>query len=211
MSGPTARRLVLIVLLVAGAWLLAGARQARAGSSAAPRWPQDDAVFAVEGWTADPEVVEVAWGVTHVRRELRSDAGTTATVLISTNTSGKGIFGNAELPFLGTGYAVAAPPAGLVPSGTPGGRSTTVLARGPDGVWLLHYTYGQRGGSHPDAIRGWAGVLFDAALGRTNDYYMVRVMSWAGGPDAPVAPDTAAETARLAGALFGRIDAWYAS
>jgi hypothetical protein len=40
---------------------------------------------------------------------------------------------------------------------------------------------------------------------------MVRVMSWAGGPDAPVAPDTAAETARLAGALFGRIDAWYAS
>jgi hypothetical protein len=209
MSGPAARRLVLIVLLVAGAWLLAGARQARAGGPAAPRWPQDDRVYAVDGWTADPQEVEEAWGVTHVRRELRSDAGTTATVVISTNTTGKGIFGNAEVPFLGTGYAIAAPPVGLLPPGALGGRGTAVLARGPDGVWLLHYIYGQRGGPVPDVFRGLAGVLFDAVLGRTNDYYLVRVMSRAGDPDAPVSPDTAAETARLAEVLFGRIAAWY--
>jgi hypothetical protein len=208
-SGPTARRLVLILLLAAGAWLLLGARAERAASAAAPRWPADDAVYAVDGWAVGPAAVQEAWGVAHVTRELRSVNGTVATVLLSTNTTGKGVIGTAEVPFLGTGYAVTPAPTALLP-GAPQGRTTVVLARGPEAIWLLCYAYGGRAGPVPDAARGWGLVLLDAALGRPNDYFLLRVMTR--GPD-PAAPPTAAaaqETARLAEALVTRLAAWYA-
>jgi hypothetical protein len=213
-SGAAARRLVLIVLLAAGALLLAVAGRGRApGEVAAPRWPQADAVFAVDGWTAGPESVQEAWGVVHVTRELRSAGGTAVTVLLSTNASGKGIIGNAEVAFLGTGYAVTPAPAALLPAGpapASGAPFTAVLARNPQATWFVAYAYGARGVLLPDALRGWALVLLDAALGRPDDYFMLRVMTRGATPVAPPDPAAAAETAALAQTLAGRLTAWYA-
>ena len=214
MSGAAARRLVLIGLLAAGAWLLAGARSARPGGAAGPRWPRETAVYAVDGWTAGPESLREAWGVAHVTRELRSAGGTVATVLLSTNTSGKGIIGNAETAFLGTGYAVTPAPPRLLPAGPPGRPAaapfTTVLARGPESIWFVAYAYGARGGLVPDAARGWALVLLDGALGRPNDYFLLRVMTRGETPSTPPAAPAIRETAALAEELAGRLAAWYA-
>ena len=214
MSGSAARRLVLIALLAAGAWLMAGARTARPGGAAVPQWPRDDAVYAVDGWTAGPESLQEAWGVAHVTRELRSAGGTAVTVLLSTNASGKGIIGNAETAFRGTGYAVTPAPPGLLPAGPPGRRAaapvTAVLARGPESNWFIAYAYGARGGPVPDAARGWALVLRDAALGRPNDYFLLRVMTRGDTPSAPPAAPATRETAALAEALAIRLAAWYA-
>jgi hypothetical protein len=214
MSGTAARRLVLIVLLAAGAVLLAVAGRGRAaGEVAGPRWPEDDAVFAVDGWTTGPPALQSAWGVVHVSREMRSANGTVVTVLFSTNPSGKGIFGNAEVAFLGTGYAVAPAPAARLGATSPAvprmAPFKTVLARGPQATWLLHYAYGARGGLVPDAARGWALVLLDAALGRPNDYFMLRVMTRGADPLSPPGPVAAAESAALANTLGGRVSAWY--
>jgi hypothetical protein len=218
MSGPAARRLVLILLLAVGVWVLAGGRQGRVHGAA--RWPQEDSLYAVDGWQVGPAAVQEAWGVTHVRRELWSATGTAATVILSTNTTGKGVFGNAEVPLLGAGYAIAPAPAGLLPATRPGrgGRVATVaLAGGPEAVWLLCYAYGGRGGLVPDAARGWGLVLLDAALGRDNDYFLLRVLAredgedGEDGPATPPAAPAAREVVALTDALVARLTAWYAA
>jgi hypothetical protein len=62
----------------------------------------------------------------------------------------------------------------------------------------------------PDAIRGWALVLLDAARGRPDDYFLLQVMTRGAAPGAPPGPG-AAETAALAQTLAGRLSAWYAA
>ncbi len=168
----------------------------------APRWPETG-LFAVDGWSAGPVGVQEAWGVHHLRRVYSRLDGVTATVILSTNTRGKGVYGDAGIPLAGKGYEVDAAPAALV---APAAGRRAVLARGEGRVWLMLYGYGESRGLLGNGLRAWGAVLADAALGRPNNYFQLRVLV----PFDEVAPQLAADaTVELGDTLMARLAAWY--
>jgi hypothetical protein len=184
-------------------------------SETTPRWPGDDALYAVPGWNVDQPSVEFANGTAYITRKYqRVDTDEVATLTISTSTAAKRIYrAGPEVPYLGNGYSVEdAPPSLLHP---PSDKRALVASRG-DETWLAIHTYGERRGRFGHAALAWGLSLFDTLTRQPNDYYIARVVipltraanHAAGLSTADHA--AASEASALADTLFARIAAWYA-
>jgi len=106
------------------------------------------------------------------------------------------------VPFLGSGFAVDAPPANSIPEAP--GRSALLVRQGNQAGALL-YSYGERRGSLGNGPLAWALVGVDGVLGRSNDYYLASVL---------VPYDTGAMKVRsdfvdLSNVILPRLAAWY--
>jgi hypothetical protein len=201
MQGAQSRYLVLIALLV-GAYLLVDSI-AEGQPIRAARWPTEDAVYAVDGWSVGPEIVNPWWGYQNVVRVFRGPDGLPATLLLVTAPEAKQIYRNdADLAFLGSGYTVSEAPQSVVPP--MGGRGAQIAQRG-DERWLLLYAYGERRGLVTYPLLGWATAGFDGLLGRPNDYFLARVAVPIEHLDAPSVQRAVA----LADVLFARLASWY--
>jgi hypothetical protein len=185
----------------------------RATDSPAPisiaRWPTEDMVFQVEGWQFDPAQTETINGVQFVTRAYHHAAGngSAATLVLSTSPEAKRIYrAGPEVPFLGNGFSVQ--PLAAVGQFSPIRYGAFVGTRGDEG-WLQLSTYGERRGSLGNGPLAWGLTVFDAALGQSNDYYLIRLLvpTPASGVDGQVVQS--AES--LADALFARLTAWYAA
>jgi hypothetical protein len=197
------RSVILLSLLIASAWLMAAFEQPDAVSVA--RWPTDDAVYAVDGWTSGQLVVESAHGVTIISRNYRRADGTTASLAISTSPEAKRIYrAGAAVPFLGSGYTVDLAPPSLVP---PVNGRTALLVQREGALGLLLYGYGERRGPLGNGIVGWGAVVLDGISGRSNDYHLTRIFVPLEKLDSVTVP--AALT--LAETLMPRLAAWYGS
>jgi hypothetical protein len=200
MPNAASRYLILAALLSVGALAFSVVRPP---ATASAHWPDDDAVFMADGWIASQQTVERYNGTQYVSRHYVSPTQE-ARFVISTSTSPKGLYrAGPEIPFLGSGYTVEPAAQSLLPDGAP----AAYVVRGDGASYLLYYAYGERRGLLGNGAVGWAAVVADAILGNSNDYYLMSVL-------APVDPDdahTAADTAKLAGALFPRVAAWYAA
>ncbi len=199
---PAARRyLTLTAVLAAGFALLTAIAQQRTVSVA--RWPDDVAVYAVDGWAVGPLTAETLNGISYVSRDYRRADSGTATLSIATSPEAKRIYrAGAEIPFLGNGYAVAPASPDLVPPTT--GRGALLARRGSESM-LVFYTYGERRGRLGNGALGWSLVALDATLGRRNGYYRAYLMA----PQGRLAAPAPGEMAALADTLFARLAAWY--
>lgn len=203
-SARPGRRLLLIGLLLGAAALRSGVE--RPPEARSPRWPAEDGLFVVGGWTAGAPEVEAAWGIEHVSRTYRRADGAIATLAISTSPVAKGLYRVAPgLPFEGRGYAVEPlPPVPIAP-----GFGALGLRRGAEAMVLM-YAYGERRGLVGNGWGGWSLAALDATLGRPNDYYLLRLLVPLEQHDMGHQDAAAARAAELAAALFPRLTAWYA-
>lgn len=199
-SNDFARRaLVLSVLFVAAAILLAGVRAPRV--EAAPRFPTDDAAYAVDGWKVSAESVEGRTGVLYVTRGFQHTDGTPARLTITTSPQAKLAYkAAADVPFLGNGYSVESAPADSVAPRA--NRSAQIARRGTE-TWLQIATFGERRGALGNGALGWGLAVFDTLLGRPNDYYLARIL-------VVFQPGSTARAVELADALFPRLAEFYA-
>jgi hypothetical protein len=203
MQDTTIRCLILVGVLALGQWLVQAGAARPVGQH--PRWPTEEAVFAVDGWTADPPTIEEAWGVAHVVRAYARPDGTTATLVISASVEAKRLYRTEPTTaFSGAGYEVGAPPPGLVAPAA--GREALLLRRG-DERWLLLSAFGERRGLLGNGAAGWGAAVLDGVRGRANDYFLVRVLAPLDGAAMPARDGAVA----LADALFPRLAAWYAA
>jgi hypothetical protein len=203
MQSTVVRYVVLLSLLTAvlAVTLLSDTPDA----SASPRWPEDPAVLGIADWSIGPTSAEAANGSVYVSRDYHSlSSDLTATLTISTSPVAKGIYrAGPEVPFLGSGYSVEPAPFSLVPAAAD--RGALVARRGQDRFLAIH-TYGERRGRFGNGAIAWGLDILDTVLGRSNDYYLARVVVRLDG-------DNDAERASLAMALaddlFPRIATWY--
>jgi hypothetical protein len=202
MQGSTARFLILGVVLSLGT--LGFSAAATPTMPAPARWPSDERLFAVDGWSSGPAVVERFNGTQFVTRHYaRSDS--VVRLVVSTNTTAKGIYrAGPEVPFLGSGYSVAPLPRDLVSSKSVPGALAVQKA---DQAYLLLSAYGERRGLLGNGPIAWGLVALDAVLGRPNDYYLMSVLA----PLDSANTSGTAEVIQLADALFPRVAAWYAA
>lgn len=202
MQGSAARYLILAVVLSLGALGFSAAAQPTAPAPA--RWPADEELFAVTGWSSGPAVVEHFNGAQFITRHYtRGDFA--VRLVISTSTTAKGIYrAGAEVPFLGSGYSVAPAPRDLVRSEKVPGA---LLVQKGDQASLLLAAHGERRGFLGNGPAGWGLVALDGVLGRPNDYYLMSVLA----PFDPANASATVEVTQLADALFPRVAAWYAS
>lgn len=184
---PYARPLVLSVLFLLAAGL--DLVLVRPKTEPAPRWPTDDVVFAVPGWSVGPQDIQEANGVRYVTRQYeRQVDDLTLSLVLSTSPEAKRIYrAGPEVPFLGNGYSVE-PTAG-------GG----FLAQRGAEAWLQVDAYGERRGLLGNGPLAWGLAVADTVIGEPNDYYLARVIGPAGTDQAPV----------LAEAVFPRLAGWY--
>jgi hypothetical protein len=197
------RSLILIGLLAASAWLMSAFDRPNKASVA--RWPTEDAVYAVDGWTSGHLAVESAHGVTIVSRNYRRADGTTASLAISTSPEAKRIYrAGAAVPFLGSGYTVDSAPPSLVP---PVDGRTALFVQREGALGLLIYGYGERRGLLGNGVEGWGAVVLDGVSGRSNDYYLTRIFVPLDELDSSAVPAALA----LAETLMPRLAAWYGS
>jgi hypothetical protein len=163
--------LILIALFVGATWLLANIS---VPVEAGPRWPAEGDIYAVDGWTVGPATVDTSRpGLAMITHQYTRER-TRATVVITTSPNAKAIFrAGAAVPFLGNGYQIEAAPADLVKEA--GSREAFVARRGAE-AWLQLSIYGERRGQLGNGVTGWALSIFDAQLGRPNDYYLARVV-----------------------------------
>jgi hypothetical protein len=199
------RPLVLIALFLAAALLLAN--MAAPHAPAAPRWPTDPALFAVDGWSVAPESVDASRpGMVFVTRTYTAADGARATVVISTSPMAKSIYrAGADVPFLGNGYTVEPAPPDLVP---PSGQYEAFVARRTGEAWLQLASYGERRGAFGTGALAWGLSAFDALLGQPNNYYLARVLV---AFDDARAADQARAARQLAATLLPRLASFYAS
>jgi hypothetical protein len=171
---------------------------------AAPRWPDQDSLYQVEGWQTTAPKVELANGTEYVTRDYDSLTGQRATLTISTSPVAKRVYrAGAEVPFLGNGYVVEPAPHTLASTGAAGGA---LVARKGDQSWLQIHVYGERRGQFGTGALAWALSVVDTMAGYPNDYYLLRiVVPFNDGDEREL---EAAES--LAGTLFPRVGAWYA-
>ena len=73
---------------------------------------------------------------------------------------------------------------------------------------MLLYTFGERRGLLGNGWLGWAMYGLDTLVGRSNDYYLLRIIAPLTGRDA--ARD-AQQAVQLADTVFPRVAAWYGS
>jgi hypothetical protein len=199
-SNDFARRaLVLTVLFVAAAILLVGISAPQV--EATPRFPTDDAAYAVDGWKVNPQSIEGRSGVVYVTRGFQHADGTPARLTITTSPQVKLAYkAGADVPFLGNGYSVEpAPPELVAPQAN---RSAQIARRGTE-TWLQIATFGERRGAVGNGTLGWSLAVLDTLFGRPNDYYLARIL-------VAYQTDTAAHAVELADALFPRLAGFYA-
>jgi hypothetical protein len=203
MQSFRSRSVVLIVLLMAA--LAVTALADTADASVAPRWPADPASLQVDGWIAGAPSADPENGAVYVSRDYRNAAsGVTATLTISTSPAAKRIYrAGPEVPFLGNGYVVESAPSTLVTQS--GDRGALIARRGEERFLAIH-TYGERRGRFDNGAIAWGLYAFDTALGRSNDYYLARVVIRLDGDDDNERGHLATA---LADDLFPRIAAWY--
>jgi hypothetical protein len=195
------RYLFLIGLFALSAWALAGMAPARSPDAA--RWPTDDSVFAVEGWTVGPITIETANGVTFVSRTYDRNS-TSLTLTISTSPEVKRIYrAGPEVPFLGAGFTLDSRVDQLVPIAT--GRGAILARQGKD-AWLAIHAYGERRGLLGNGPVGWGAAIVDGILDRPNDYFLARVVTRFGGDN----PNVAVDAMTITDEVFPRLAGWYA-
>src|SRR5436190_20243196 len=126
------RALALTVLFVAATLLLVGISAPQV--EARPRFPTDDATYAVDGWKVSAESVEGRTGVLFVTRGFQRADGTQARLTITTSPQAKLAYKAGEdVPFLGNGYTVEpARPDIVAPQAN---RSAQIARRGAE-AWL---------------------------------------------------------------------------
>jgi hypothetical protein len=167
------------------------------------RWPTDESLFGVDGWVVGDASVTHAHGVSYVTRAYTRSDGQSAILNIATSTSAKAIYrAGVEVPFLGSGFAVDAPPTDSI-SPAPG-RSALLVRQGSLARALL-YSYGEHRGPLGNGPLAWAFVGIDAVLGRTNDYYLASVL-------VPYDSDARAvrlDFLQLSDVILPRLAAWY--
>jgi hypothetical protein len=194
------RALVLTTLFVAAAMLLVGVSAPQV--EAKPRFPTDDAAYAIDGWRVSAESVEGRTGVLFVAREFQRADGTQARLNITTSPQAKLAYrAGADVPFLGNGYTVEPAPSGIV--GSQANRNAQIARRGTE-AWLQIATFGERRGVFGNGAIAWGLAVFDMVLGRPNDYYLARIL-------VPYQPETAARAVELADTLFPRLAGFYAA
>jgi hypothetical protein len=171
---------------------------------AAPRWPDQESLYQVEGWQTTAPTVELVNGVEYVTRDYHNLTGQRATLTISTSPVAKRVYrAGPDVPFLGNGYVVEPAPHIVAASGA-GGRA--LVARKGDQSWLQIHVYGERRGQLGTGVLAWALSVVDNMAAQLNDYYLLRIVVPFNNGDEREAQ--AAES--LAGTLFPRVGAWYA-
>ncbi len=105
MQTPNLRYAILIGVLLVGGALYAAMGQPRGLGT--PRWPRDDSLYQVDGWSVSPQQ-DAPGGFQD--RTFRSASGSTATLSIFSNQAPKLYEAGAEVPFLGNGYSVEPAP-----------------------------------------------------------------------------------------------------
>jgi len=203
-TGFARRALILSVVFGLAACLALVMSNAQLSESA-PRYPTAEAAFAQPGWSVAPATVEGRPGVAFVTRRYARADGLQAEVGITTSPQAKLVYrAGADVPFLGNGFSVAAAPADLVPAQA--NREATLARRGTE-AWLQIAAFGERRGLFGAGGVGWGLAIFDTALGRSNDYYLLRVLvPFESGHEQ----DAAGAARELADSLFPRLTAWYA-
>jgi hypothetical protein len=196
------RALVVAAVFAVGIALYsggAGPAQALANN----RWPTEDSVYGVDGWVADEPNLAQAHGVSYIGRTYRRPDGQAAVLTVATSASAKAIYrAGAEVPFLGSGYAVDAPPPDSIPSAP--GRSALLVRHGNQAGAVL-YAYGERRGPLGNGPLAWALVGVDAVLGHSNNYYLASMLVPYDSGSMTVRPDFV----ELADVVLPRLAAWY--
>jgi hypothetical protein len=199
------RLLVLIALLAGGVCLLNLTRPSNRLEDV-PRWPTDEELFQVPGWQVSPQSVEFANSNVYVTRTYDGQTEITATVAITSGDAAKRIYrAGPEVPLLSNGYTVTPIPAGLV--ARPQGESALIAHRNRE-AWLQLAAYGERRGLLGNGAMPWTLALADTVLGRSNDYYVLRVLVPLRSSDELSSQDASAAS-QLADVLFPRVAGWY--
>lgn len=205
---PDYRRVLIALGVVLIGALLSGAAMSRAQRPA--RWPADDALFALPGWTVSPQDVQVGDGDLSTgalfRRVYRDAAGETLVLDVWSNPQpqAKMLFRKGpDRDFLGAGYVSESVSPDVVPP--PPGGGALIARQGPVS-WLLLYTYGERRGLLGNGARAWLFAEWDALLDAPNDYFMARLAMPFQGTALPAVDHVEAAAA----ALFPRLASWYA-
>jgi hypothetical protein len=199
-------RLALLIGLFAATFWLLRIIQPAAQVDAEPRWPTDEAVFGVPGWQVGPASLEAANGDEYVTHTYEAADGLEVIFVITTSPAAKRVYrAGPEVPFLGSGFSISAPPTDLL---TPVSGRGALLARRGEESWLELDSYGERRGLLGNGILPWALAIGDTLLGRPNDYYLTRVMVPLD-PVDPSAVERAGRAQNLANVLFPRLAAWY--
>ncbi|MGI9146810.1 MAG: hypothetical protein ACR2IK_09725 [Chloroflexota bacterium] len=208
MQTPHHRYFILIAGLLISAGLYAAAGEPPGAGAA--RWPVADDLYQVQPWAVGGEVVEentnhAGLATRQVSRVYRSSDRGTATLTVLSNQAPKLYGSGAEVPFLGGGYTVE-PASGDPQLGVGDGVSGLIAEQGQQ-HWLVMYAYGERRGLLGNGPLPWSLAVFDAILGRPNDYYKLYLTA----QTDPLDPRLNDDVAALAHTLFPRIAAWYAA
>jgi hypothetical protein len=203
MQATSLRYVFLISALLAGAGLYAAIGEPL--GNGVPRWPEADGLFGADSWSVGQQQVERVNTANFVTRIFRSSTGVSATLTLVTNQSPKLYAAGAEVPFLGSGYAVEPAPPGIVAAES-GGVDSLVARRGTE-QWLVMYAYGERRGLLGNGPTAWTLALLDGIAGRPNDYYKLYLVARADQLD----DGFHRQVAELAHTVFPRVAAWYAS
>ena len=172
------------------------------------RWPADESVYGVDGWSVGQLSVEHANGVDYLTRTYSRGAegrAEEALLTVATSASAKAIYrAGAEVPFLGSGYAVDSVPLGSVPPRPD--RAALLVHRGGQAA-IVMYAYGERRGLLGNGALAWGYVGLDAILGQTNDYFFVSMLVPYNSAQMPVAPGFV----ELADTVLPKLASWYAA
>lgn len=196
--------------LILGAMLALGALGARAGdahASTVGRAPVGDDVFAAPGWTVGPPTVLKQNEVTFVSRRYTATSGDASAVLsVAVSSQAKKVYrAGPEIPFEGTGYAIAVAPAGLI---TPKTSWSTLIARRGNDALLLVTAHGERRGLLGNGALAWVAATFDGVVGARNEYFQATFVAPLSGHDNPL---VAHEVQALAGRVFQQLARWDAN
>jgi hypothetical protein len=173
----TPRILIALLIVVTGALLM----RLQARDLKPARWPTEDAVFSVPGWTVsiasvdDLETAEETRAIVERQYTYRL-TGQAADFVIWTEPQpqAKTLFRKgADRDLLGAGYTIEPAPDGLVPPIEGGGA---LVARQGDHAWLALYTFGERRGRLGDGFLAWSMAETDALLDAPNDYFLARLL-----------------------------------
>jgi hypothetical protein len=208
MQTTSLRYAVLITVLLAGAGLHGLFGEPR-GNTGAPRSPDTDAVYAAATWTTGPQAIEhntdAGRKTDQITRTFRNSAGVTATLTLATSQAPKLYGAGAEVPFLGTGYAVLPAPSSV--TAAEGDGVSALVAQQGTQQWLVMYAYGERRGLLGNGPLPWTLAVLDGIAGEPNDYYKLYLTARIDDLDAT----TTGAVVQLARTLFPRIATWYAT
>jgi hypothetical protein len=203
MQSANLRYLVLAVVLAIGAGVYALVGETH--SARAARWPDSNVTLEASEWSTGPLSIQQNSSQTAiVSRSFQNQNGATAVLSIVSSAEPKLYAAGAEVPFLGTGYAVQTPGRDLVPTDD---HLNALLARRGAEQWLVLYAYGERRGLLGNGPGAWGMAIFDGITGHDNDYYKLYLATRADNLD----PQLGQGVANLARAVFPQVAEWYAT